>query len=288
LDPALVVKYNYIAMGDVAQIELRPRGEDAWVRALLEDLAEYYKGVYPGQPLALAVWFSKAPSETEHNLLVLFANQTLNRIMESRNQSLRWRTPEGGPPFANIYATSVSHFDERLRSAPGEVSRFLNRAEVLYFEKDLLPQSLLVAFNVRTEPSGLLKGWYVGAGAYLTLPAPRSLLAAHGGSRPTVGLLKVDESADFERCRALIHSEISRRWLPLFTPSALEAHDYYQDWQFGRPGYFLLEGGSLYQILKFEFPTAPEYSSLVLEGSRDGRYAEVYLRAVPSSEQSTA
>lgn len=277
-------------MGDVAQIDLTPRGEDAWTRALLEDLVEYYKGVYPGQPLALAVWFGKAPSEQRHNLLALFANLPLNTIRESRDQSLRWRAPDGGggPPFANIYATSVSHFEERLRVAPAEVSNFLDRPDVLYFEKELLPRDVLEAFHVLTEPSGLLKGWYLDPDAYLSSPTTRSLLAAHARFRPSIGLLKVDESADFQHCRALVHSEIAQRWLPLYTPSALEGHTFYRDWQAGRPGYFLLEGGSLYQILRFEFRTAPEYSSLVLEGSRDGRYAEVYLRAVPPSEQPTA
>jgi hypothetical protein len=62
---------------------------------------------------------------------------------------------------------------------------------------------------------------------------------------------------------------------------------WYGDWQSSRPGYFLLEGGSLYQILKFEVRTAPEYPTRfqLLEKLPDDRYPEVYLRAVLPTER---
>jgi len=150
-----------------------------------------------------------------------------------------------------------------------------------------LTPEILEVFNVITEPSGLLKGWYVSVDQFAKPPfaTVRSLLAAYGGARPYVGIVKVEESADFEYCRGLLHTEISQRWLPFNTIGGLSIHQFYEDFEAGHPGYFLFEGGSLYQIQKFELKMAPEYSARVLEGTRDGRYVEVYLHAVHPSDQ---
>lgn len=275
-------------MADLAQLDLHTKGGEARVRALLEDLIEQYKGAYSRQPLALAVWFSKSPGRDRHNLLLLFANSPiLDRIAGPEEQSLVWRA-SGGPPFASIYTGSVKYFAELLASPRDEAAKFWDGSEVLYFEKRLLPPEVLQAFKVVTEPPGLLKGWYVDPDEYVKRATVQRLLSAYGGFRPYVGLVKVDESSDFQYCRGLLHTEISQRWLPYVSLGGLEHTQLYTDWRAERPGYLLFEGGALYRVLKFELKTAPEYSARVLEGSRDGRYVEVYLRAVYPSEQSAA
>ncbi len=101
-----------------------------------------------------------------------------------------------------------------------------------------------------------------------------ALLAAYGQSRPYIGLVKTDEAKDFEFCRGFLNAEIGQRWLPI-SQGGLTNYSFFIDIRSDRPGYFLFEGGSLYQILKFEIKTAPEYATRVLERSRDDRYVEV-------------
>ncbi len=274
-------------MADLAELDLKTKGGEARLRALLEDLVDYYKGVYSGQPLALAVWFAKSPESSEQNLLVLFAESPLNKIVLSEHQSLVWKTGLQEPPFANIYCTSVEYFAQELRSNTQSLAKYFERPEVLYFEKRL-PQPILQKFGLKTEPDKLVKGWYVADSDYHPGMTVRQLLASRQHLRPSIGLVKTREAPDFENCSGLIHVEISQRWLPLSSSASLAAYTYYNDWQDGRPGYFLFEGGSFYQITKFEVKTAPDYSELVLEKSRDDRYAEVYLRAVHPPEQSAA
>lgn len=275
-------------MADLAQIDLKTKGSEARLRALLEDLIDYYKGVYPTQRLALAVWFGKAAQSADQNLLVLFAGSPLKRIVLSERQSLAWKTGLDEPPFVNIYATSVEYFAEQLGASPQSLSAFFDHCEVLYFDKQALnSQDILRAFNVVTEPSGLIKGWYITGSEYGRAPTVRSLLAAHGHIRPPLGIVKIWESPDFETCRALMHAEFTQRWLPI-SEGGLPAHTYYNDFQDGRPGYLLLQGGSLYKLVKFEIRTSPKYSDLVLDGLPDGRYPEVYLRAVQSRQEPAA
>ena len=292
-------------MAELAKVDLARGGEEAKLRrALLEDLVEYYKGVYPARPLALAVWFGKSPRSEEHNLLVLFTGRGEGRVhyiphepldIRHDTEPLFWKTGKGGPPWVNIHSTVVDYFAELLDSKPQDVAKFLDKFDVLYFNKDLLPEAIIRAFNVIAEPSGLLKGWYVSAHEYEDTKTPklRTLLARWSPVRPDIGLVKVEESQDFEHCRGLLHMEFSAgagpRWLPL-RPGALNSHSFYNDLQDGRPGYFLFQGGSLYQILKVEVKTAPEYPERfrLLEKMHDDRYPEVSLRAVLPLKQPAA
>ena len=274
-------------MADLAQLDLGARGGEARLRALLEDLIEYHKGVYPHNRLALAVWFGKSPKNPEHNLLELFSGLPMNKIAGPTRVSLLWKTGSKEGPFVDIYATSVNYFVEQISSNPRALSHFFERFEVLYFDKQLLNDQVFQVFNVVTEPPGLMKGWYVTSDEYAKSKTVRNLLASHGHIRPEIGLVKIEESPDFENCRGLLHAEVNQRWLPL-SPGGLSAYSFFNDLQDGRPGYFLVQGGSLYRLVKLEVKTAPEYSMRVLEKLRDDRYPEVYLRAVHPPEQAAA
>ncbi len=273
-------------MADLAQLDLAAKGGEARLRALLEDLTDYHKGVYPGNPLALAVWFGKSPKNPQHNLLELFSGLPMNKIAGPTRVSLLWKTGSNEAPFVDLYATSVDYFLEQLSSDPQAISHFFDRFEILYFDKQLLNDQVLRAFNAITEPAGLMKGWYVSSEEYGKSRTLRNLLAARG-QRPEIGLVKIEESPDFENCRGLLHAEINQRWLPL-SPGGLSNYVFFNDYRDGRPGYFLFQGGSLYHVVKFEVKTAPEYSTRLLEKLRDDRYPEVYLRAVHPVEQPAA
>lgn len=273
-------------MADLAQLDLKTKGAEARLRALLNDTVEMYQGVRSGHRLAFAVWFGKSAGSSDQNLLELFPSPQSSEIISTRF-SLQWRSGSESPPFVNLYATSVNHFSKLLDSNADEVKAFLENPEVLYFDKQLLTERILRAFNVITEPPGLLKGWYVTAEHFQETPSLRALLSVYSGFRPQIGLVKVSESADFQNCRGLLQVEVGQRWIPL-SLKALAVHTFFNDLQDGRSGYFLFEGGSLYQLLKFEVKTAPEYSTRVLEQLPDARYPEVYLRAVRPAEQPAA
>ncbi|HEY5177235.1 MAG TPA: hypothetical protein VII95_16875 [Terriglobales bacterium] len=274
-------------MANLAQLDFGTKGAEVRLRALLEDIVEQYRGVRPGYELALAVWFGKSLGNRNQNLLELFTSPEMNQIVGPEHLPLLWKTGSEGPPFADVYATSVDHFSRQLDSSPDALERFIENAEVLYFDKRLLDQRVLRAFNVITEPAGLLKGWYITRDQFGKARTIRNLLSSYEHIRPQIGLVKIQESPDFENCRGLLHVEVSQTWVPL-SPEALPVHTFFNDLQDGRAGYFLFQGGSLYRLLRFEVKTAPEYSTRVLEPLRDARYPEVHLRAVPSPEQSAA
>jgi len=273
-------------MADLAKVDLSMAMEEKRIRALLEDRIDDLKRTYQDRKIALAVWFDKAPLErSEQNLLVLWAGKKVNQIYVTPPDALRsWSSP-------TIHATTVDDFAEFLASDRPRIAPYFQKFEVLYFDKELLPEPILLAFNVRAEPSGLMKGWYVSSEEFAAGATLQNLLARHSPARPQIGFVKVWESPDFEHCRGLLHFEISYgagpRWVPR-SLGALSPYSFYGDWVKGHPGYFLFRGGSLYRIQKFEEKTSPEYSSLVLEPLRDDRYPEVYLRAVHSPERSAS
>jgi hypothetical protein len=275
-------------MAGVAQIDWQSLANEAHVRALLEDLISYYRGVYEGRQLALAVWFHKSPEGSEHHLLALFAGPPLGRIAVSERQSLLWKTAPDQPPFANISATSVADFARLLDSTPDSLNPYREGSEVIHFDSRLLPMSILQFFGVITEPPGLIKVWCLSEDQYVNGQTIRSLLASRSGIRQEVGIVKTYESPDFENCRAILHFEVSRQWLPAIPEGIVQRCGFYEDWEAGRPSYLLAEGGALYRIIKFEVIHAPQYAGLVLERRPDDRYLEVYLRAVHPSEQPAA
>ncbi len=273
-------------MAELAQLDLRGKGREARLRALLEDLTEYHTGIYPNNRLAFAVWFGKSVDSQEQHVLELFSGVPKEGIAESRF-SLLWKAGSEGPPFVNLRATSVEYFSTLLTNYPEQVAPYLDRCEVLYFDKKLLTQEILNAFRVITEPPGLMKGWYITESEYAKAKSVQDLLSLHSHTRPEFGLVKTAESADFENCRGLMHVEITQKWMP-FSPESIRSYAYYNDQQAGHRVYFLFEGGSLYQVLKFEVKVAPEYASLLLGKTRDDRYPEVYLRAVQPPAQPAA
>lgn len=268
-------------MGNLASLDLRARGGEARLRALLEDLVQYYVGVYPNNPLALVVWFEKGLDRPDQNLLVLFSGTPKTDITVTPRQSLRWKTGVDGPPFLEVHSSSVEFFEQQIKTRPANLARYLDRAEVLYFDKELLVDEVLRFFNIITAPSGLIRGWYIEPDIYERSLRGEFSLRSRMQSRPELGILKTDESADFMHSKGLPHMEFNHRWLPL-SPAALGPYAWYNDLQSGRPGYLLFEGGSLYQILKFEVKTAPDYPTRfqLLDKLPDDRYPEIYLRAV--------
>jgi hypothetical protein len=279
-------------MANLTQSDLLARGKEVRLRALIEDLldelVQYHKAADPQFPLALAVWFDKSSDATEISLLELFPSN-LEQFASPARYPLNWKSASPGPPFVTVFATSVDHFTRELGSNPEAVARYLKRYEVLYSDKKLLNEQILDSFNVVTEPSGLMKGWYISPLEFETVKREgvRSFLVSRSQAKPEIGLVKIEESSDFENCRGLLNVEYNQKWLPL-SPDSIKSYAFYNDWLSRRVGYFAFEGGSVYQIQKIEVKTAPEYSARVLGTTRDDRYPEVYLRAVPASEQSAA
>lgn len=272
-------------MADLAKVDLSMAMEEKRLRALLEDRIDDLKRTYSDRKVALAVWFDKDLKkwEWERKLLVLWTGRKVNQIHITPPNALH-STP-------TIHATTVDDFADFLVSDRQRLEPYFQNFEVLYSDKELLLEPIVLEFNVRAEPSGLMKGWYVSAEEFTAGTTLQKLLVRHSPGRPEIGFVKVWESPDFEHCRGLLHFEVSYgagpRWVPR-PLGALSPYSFYNDWVKGHPGYFLFRGGSLYQIQKFEEKTAPEYSSLVLEPLRDDRYPEVYLRAVHSPEQSAS
>ncbi len=269
------------------------------MRALLGDFIDQYKSNVPtlihGSQLAMAVWFGRSSEATEpnlryHLLLMVFTEPPMNKIeLDPAASPLLWKVGHEGPPFIQVHWTSVDYLAQEIKSNFESIRKtyFEKKFEVLYFDRAHLDDSIIRAFNVITEPPGLIKGWYVSADQYDKTQTVRSLLASRGKARPGIGIVKTWESPDAETCRALVHVEIGQKWLPS-SPEGIAPYSYYSDWLGGHPGYFLLQGGAVYRILKFEVIKAPEYSARVLEKLRDDRYPEVYLRAVYPPEQPTA
>lgn len=188
-----------------------------------------------------------------------------------------------------VHSSSVGRFTELLRANPELLARYLNRSEVLYFDARLLTDEIKRYFNVITAPSGLIRGWYVERELYELSLKGNYDLRSRMQARPEIGIIKTEESADFTYAKGLLHVEVSQRWLPI-SPSALTTYSWYTDWRSQRPGFLLLEGGALYEILKFEVKTAPEYPLRfqLLDKLRDDRYPEVYLQAMPPTAHAAA
>jgi hypothetical protein len=278
-------------MSNLASLDMRARGGEARLRALLEDLVQYYVGVYPQNPLALVVWFKKAPERPEQNLLALFAGRLRDEITVTPRQSLAWKTGVEGPPYLEVHASSVEHFSQRLASEPSVLSKYQDHAEVLFFDRQQLNNEITQFFNIVTTPPGLIRCWYIDADTYAKYQRRELTLRSQMAWRPNLGIVKTEESPDFTFAKGIPHLEFSQRWLPL-SLDAVKNYAWYSDWQShpDRRTYFVAEGESLYQILRFEVKTAPDYADKfqLLEKLPDDRYPEVYLRAVPPTERATA
>jgi hypothetical protein len=274
-------------MAGLAQVDWQSLANEANVRALLEDLVTYYKGVYGGQQLALAVWFHKSPHESEHNLLALFTGPELGRIAISERQSLLWKTGVNQPPFANIHGAMVGDFVRLMQSAPESLNQYREKSEAIYFDSRLLPPRVLQFFGIVTKPPGLVEVWCVYHNEYEKGMSVQTLLASRRG-RPESGIVKTEESKDFETCKAIFHVEVGQQWRPASPEATMQSSGFYSDWLSGRPCYLLEETGVLYQIVKFEVIYAPEYASRVIERRLDDRYLEVYLRTVHLPEEPAA
>jgi hypothetical protein len=228
--------------------------------------------------MALAVWFDISPDGDDQFLLELMTGAPFDTDAQDR-LPLLWQTGSEGSPYARVRVTSVDHFTSLLRTDPDQVAPYRRSYEVLYFDKKLLTPEVIEFFKIITEPPGLVKGWYLSESQYQMSNNIQGLLTRLGSARPEVGLVKTDESSDFANCRGLLHVEVSGKWLPL-SPEGIRSYTFYNDWQSGVRVHFLFEGGSLYQVLKFEVKTEPEYVGRLLGRTPDDRYPEVYLRAV--------
>lgn len=282
-------------MANLAQLNLTPSGRESQIRALLKDVTDYHMGVYQHNRLALAVWFRKSPGDQEHHLLELFGGLGQGGYLgppggiAETKFSLLWQKGSDGAPFVNLRATSVDYFSRLLSSHPQTVAPYQDRCEVLYFDKDLLSPDIVEAFHIITEPPGLIKGWYIPETEYERLKTVQAMLSAWGHTRPQVGLVKTWESNTFEHCRGILHIEQDQKWLPV-SADGIKPYNYYRDKQADQRVYFLLEGGALYEAVKFEVKTAPDYATAfkLLGKTADDRYPEVYLRAVHASAQPAA
>jgi hypothetical protein len=277
-------------VANLAQFDVGAKQREAQIQALLEDLTEFYVG--QGH-LALAVWWGvKRYGLQEQHLLYLYSGIPLNGIA-SEDVPLYWKSGSQGPPFVRLEATDVGWFSTLMKADPQRVVQYRDGDDykVLHFDKQLLTPDILKQFRVITEPSGLMKGWYVDQDEYAKDTKPRNvgeLLAIHRTSRPHLGLVKTEEK-DFENCRGLLHIESSQLWVPML-PDGLQSYRYYTDWQQGRHVYFLFEGGALYQVLQFDFKTEHDYASRfgLLKETPNVRYSGVYLRAVRPPAQPAA
>jgi hypothetical protein len=276
-------------MADLGSLDLKSLGGEARVRALLEDLIQYYVGLYPQHPLALAVWFNKAPEQEDQNLLILFAGNQGQGINVVPRSSLLWKRGGEGAPYLQLRSSSVGQFTELVSTNSQALEPFQNRSEVLYFDPDLLTDEIKRYFNVITAPSGLVRGWYVPRDLYERSLRGEYSLRSLSQAKPEMGIIKTDESPDFVYAKGLLHVQVNRRWLPL-SLAGLKIYSWYNDWESKQPGFFLLEGGALYEILKFEIKAAPEYPNRfrLLDKLPDDRYTEVYLRAVPATGRAAA
>ncbi len=245
--------------------------------------------------MALAVWYGKSPSKPEHDVLALFAHHPGDGITPYEQKfPLRWLSGSTDPPFVNIWTTSVRYFQTMIRSEPAAAEKYRLDSEILYFDKKLLSEEILQFFDVITEASGLVKGWYLAPVKWQLVIAGSRSLESWYKAKHEIGIVKVWEADDFQHCRALVHVEVNQKWLPL-SQGALTTYTFYHDLQAQQPGKFLFEGGSLYDLLKIEVRTDHEYSSKVREtlgdssfALPDDRYVEVYLRAEHPPKQPAA
>jgi hypothetical protein len=274
-------------MAGLTQIDWQSVASEANVRALLEDFISQYTWS-PVNQLALAVWFERSPQGGEHKLLMLFTGPEMNKIEPIRH-SLLWKAGVEGPPFIVIHWTSVTFFTQQLRSNPNDLQHFFRDPKIIYFQRQLLPRDIVDAFGIAPQaPPRLIKVWCLSQDQYVKGQTVQSLLASRGGIRQEVGIVKTWESPDFETCKAIVHVEVGQEWRPANPEGIKQWSGFYNDWEAGRPGYFLAEGGAFYQIDKFEVIYAPDYARLVIERRPDDRYLEVYLRAVHPPEQPAA
>jgi len=274
-------------MAGLTQIDWQSVASEANVQALLEDFISHYTAS-PVNQLALAVWFERSPQGSEHKLLMLFTGPEMNRI-EPVRQPLLWKAGVEGPPFIEIYWTSVAFFGQQLRSNYNDLQRFFRDPKVIYFQRELLLRDIVDAFGIAPQaPPHLIKVWLVRHNQYGKGQTVQSLLASRVGRKQEIGIVKTEESKDFETCKAILHVEVGQQWRPANPEATIQSSGLYSDWEEGRPGYFLAEGGAFYQIDKFEVIYAPDYASRVIERRPDDRYLEVYLRAVHPPERPAA
>lgn len=275
-------------MTSIAQVDLKTRGREARIRALLEDLVRAHITGRPQVSLALAVWYRKSPERDDQYVLELLSGFPSEGVGKDR-LSLLWKTGQEGPPYANVSWMSTDHFLKLASAVPEQVREYQQDFEVLHFDKSFLTPELSEMFRILTEPPGLIKGWCVDANGYESARNVQVLLSRHAHSRPEVALVKIWESPDFEYCRGILHVLRDQKWLPL-SPDALRAYSYYGDWQTGKSVYFLFEGGSVYRVMKYEVKAAPGYAEDfgLLGRTPDDRYPEVYLRAVRLPAESAA
>jgi hypothetical protein len=269
-------------MAGLTQIDWQSVANEANVRALLDDFISQYT-FSPVNQLALAVWFERAPQGSEHKLLMLFTGVEMNRI-EPVRQPLLWKAGVEGPPFIEIYWTSVASFAQQLRSNSDDLQRFFRDPKVIYSQRHLLSRDIVDAFGIATQaPPHLIKVWCVYHNEYEKGMSAQTLLASRRG-RPESGIVKTEESKDFEACKAIFHVEVGQHWRPASPEGIMQSSGFYSEWLSGRPCYLLAEGGALYYVEKFEVTYAPDYERLVIERRPDDRYLEVYLRTVHPPE----
>jgi len=276
---------DFELMATLAPFDPKARGREARVRALLEDLVRAHIEGRPMARMALAVWYGKTPGSEDQFLLELIAYPGFDGFQEDR-LSLLWKSGSEGQPYANVKVMSVDYFVDLLAGNPAATAKYHEgNFEVLYFDKDLLGKDRSTAklfdlFRIVTEPPGLMKGWYVAEDEYNESGTVQALLS-HRGMKPELAIVKAWESEDFEYCRSILHIQIAGKWVPL-SPEGIRAYAYYTDVQRGRRAYLVFEGGALYEVLRYEVKTAPEYAGMfgLLENAPDDRYPEVYLRAV--------
>jgi hypothetical protein len=215
------------------------------------------------------------------------------RIIRHR-QPLYWKTRSVVAPFVDIDLYNLDDFAQELASGNPTFTGYNQNYEVLFFDRMLLQSQyarLIDFFNILTAPPGLIRCWYIDSDTYSQYQRRELTLRSQMAWRPHLGILKTYESPDFMFAKGVPHVEFDQRWLPL-SLAAVKNYAWYSDWQ-SHPEqrtYLVVEGESLYQILRFEVKTAPDYATKfqLLEKLPDDRYPEVYLRAVLPTEHAAA
>ncbi len=269
-------------MAVLSQLDLRHHAARWQLRSLIEDVVEEHQGIYPEFPLALAVWHQINPASDEQHLLEVFSGENHKGIASVRF-SLAWKTGREIPPYVNIQSMSLDNLSHLIQTQNPELTQFLRDSEVIYFNRDLLPSTVTEAFKVKIFPPGFIRAWYIPADEFRNTNAP-ALWAKFRNARAGVGLVKFDESPDRQACKAIAQVEISQRWVPI-SARAVATYSFYIDVDLGAPGYWLLDGGAAYQILRYEVQFAPDLARMLqlVEPACDARYPVLYLRAMPPS-----
>jgi len=250
------------------------------VRAELEKLVWAHRYL-PDRAVLLAIWYRKS-DQREIHLMEAYDSKEAPQIpvipvhLLHENNSSNW--PFAEPLHHILLFSGRSQLEWMIANNDPLVGELQKDREVIFIQPDELSPSILQTLMIRTQPDGLVKGWYI--------PAPNLESMIQTGqrrtpdARPTVGVLQVSTLTDLDRKAGITHVEVDGRWLPS-TKNGVNSYTWYTDSVQGQPGAILFEGGDLFQIKGFEIRTSMDYSRKVLSPNSGDEYIEAHLSRIP-------